>query len=320
MRINVQLLQKLEETIDVLYPEKGTVPINILGYGEISLVFELKGEEGIAYKRLPIFEDETQVTRHVKAYEIYQNQILENKIGIHIPPFDSVWFKTADNKITLYCAQEKLPPESIGNKVIHQVSKQEVQTLILLIMREMKKLWTFNNKNKTLKVGLDGQISNWALVGYDFNNPSVDEDSQLLYLDTSTPFFRFKGVEALEADLFLKSAPSFLRWLLKALFVQEVLDRYYNWRLVIIDLLANFYKEQRPELIPGSIRTVNEFFSNEASEFQIAPLSLEEVHSYYQNDKMIWVVFQNSRKIDRYLQTRMLRRKYAFYLPDKIER
>ena len=124
----------------------------------------------------------------------------------------------------------------------------------------------------------------------------------------------------MEAELLLKSAPSFLRPILKAFFVQEVVDRYYDWRLVTIDHIANFFKEQKPEIIPRLIRRINRFFKEEASNFEIEPITFEEVHKYYKNDKMIWVIFQNARRFDRYLKTKLLKKKYDFYLPEKIKR
>ena len=111
-----------------------------------------------------------------------------------------------------------------------------------------------------------------------------------------------------------------MRFLIKALFLQEVLDRYYDWRLVCIDLIANFFKEQKPEIIPRLIKSVNNFFKTEASEFKIDSISLKDVQKYYNNDKMIWTIFQNARKIDRYLKTKLLMKKYDFYLPEKIKR
>ncbi|MFX1438196.1 MAG: hypothetical protein ACFFAA_13560, partial [Promethearchaeota archaeon] len=138
--------------------------------------------------------------------------------------------------------------------------------------------------------------------------------------DTSTPLFRKNNVEAMEAELFLKSAPSFLRFLIKALFVQEVVDRYYDWRLVAIDLIANFFKEQKSEIIPRLIRRINQFFKEEAKDFNIEPITFEEVHKYYKNDKMIWVIFQNARRLDRFLKTKLFKKKYDFYLPEKIKR
>ena len=78
----------------------------------------------------------------------------------------------------------------------------------------------------------------------------MSQDATLLYLDTSTPILRLNGVEQLNAELFLRSAPPYLAWILRLLFLQEVVTRYYDARKVTIDLIANFYKEQRPELVP----------------------------------------------------------------------
>ncbi|UCG01300.1 MAG: hypothetical protein JSW11_16990 [Candidatus Heimdallarchaeota archaeon] len=320
MRIDLEKLQEFENTIDTIQPERGKVPIKILGYGEISLVFELANDDQpIAYKRLPIFDSETQVNRHILAYDIY-HQILQ-RLHLIVPAHDAIWVQSQKGNIVLYCAQEKIPVETVGHKILHHsISKKEIHTLILLIMREMHKIWAFSHRSKTLKVGLDGQISNWAVIGYNPQNPHISEDDQLIYLDTSTPMFRKQGIEAMEPILFLKSAPFFLRWLLKALFLKEVVDRYYDWRLVTIDLVANFFKEQRPELIPGVLKVINDFFSEEAVEFDIIPLTYEEVKKYYDEDKQIWVIFQNTRHLDRYIQTKLLRKQYDFYLPGMIQR
>ncbi len=323
MQINNKLIQEFEKTIDTNYPDRGNIPIKILGYGEISLVFELIDDlSPIAYKRLPIFESESQVSRHIAAFNKY-HEIL-SKLGINLPNEDSVWIRSPQQKIVLYCAQERIPSESIGNRILHEkITRKDLKNLLLLIMRKMSKIWLYNHRSKKITVGIDGQISNWSLVGYNPKSPRISENEKLLYLDTSTPMFRINGLDAMEAVLFLKSAPSFLRWLLEALFLDEVVGRYYDFRLVAIDLLANFYKEQKPELIPESINIINDFFSEEVDILNIAPISYKEIHEYYNGffgDKQIWDIFQNARRIDRYLQTRMLRKKYNFYLPGRIKR
>jgi hypothetical protein len=320
MDINIALLKEFEETLDTINPEKGKIPIKILGFGEISLVFEILNDPAhLAYKRIPIFDNEKQVRRHTWAYKEYC-KILTDKIGLNLPPSEAIWFKNEKDEIKFYCIQQKINPEAVGNKVIHQISDNEIETLVILAMRELKKVWTLNKENNVLNVGLDGQISNFVVIDYDHNNPTINESSKLLYLDTSTPMFRKNNIEAMEAELFLKSAPSFLRFLIKALFVQEVVDRYYDWRLVAIDLIANFFKEQKPEIIPRLIRRVNKFYREEAKDFNIDSITYEEVHKYYKNDKMIWVIFQNARRLDRFLKAKLFKKKYDFYLPEKIKR
>jgi len=320
VKIDIEILKKLERSIDIYNPEEGEVPIKILGYGEISLVFELlNNPEQIAYKRIPIFDNETQVERHIWAYNEY-NRLLKEEVGLNLPEYDVAWFKDEEGKIQFYCVQEKFPAESVGHRVIHQLNDQDIKTLILLVMREMKKVWEYSKNHNTINIGLDGQISNFAIVGFDPNNPKVDLDSKLMYFDTSTPMFRVNGNEAMEAVLFLKSAPSFLRWLLKALFLEETIGRYYDWRKVTIDLVANFFKEQKSELIPELINLVNKFFEEEASGFKIEPLTLEEIEKYYKSDSSMWVIFQNVRRFDRFLKTKIFKKKYDFFLPGKIER
>jgi hypothetical protein len=320
MDIDIALLKEFEKTLDTINPEKGKIPIKILGFGEISLVFEILDDPAhLAYKRIPIFDNEKQVKRHVWAYKEYC-RILSEEIGLNLPQSDAIWFKNEKDEIKFYCIQQKIDPEAVGNKIIHQISDNEIETLVILAMRELKKVWTLNKENETLKVGLDGQISNFVVVDYDHHNPKINDTSKLLYLDTSTPMFRKNDIEAMEAELFLKSAPSFLRFLIKALFVQEVVDRYYDWRLVAIDLIANFFKEQKPEIIPRLIRRINRFYREEAKDFNIDPITFGEVYKYYKNDKMIWVIFQNARKLDRFLKAKLFKKNYDFYLPEKIER
>ncbi len=155
-------------------------------------------------------------------------------------------------------------------------------------MRELKKVWVFNAKKTGVEIGIDGQVSNWSIVGFDPKNPRVTEKTTLLYFDTSTPFIKKKGVEQLDPELFLRAAPSFLVWLISWLFLADVMTRYYSFHLVAIDLVANFYKEQRPELIPKLVPVVNDFFANEARELGVAPITEKEVISYYKEDAWIW--------------------------------
>ncbi len=320
MKIDIDLLKEFERTIDTKQPEKGEVPIKILGYGEISLVFEIVGDpEHLAYKRIPIFDNEEQVERFIGAYNEYC-RILKEDVGYNLPEHDVVWFRDDKENIQLYCVQKKVSSDSVCNNVIHQVSDKEVETLLLLAMREMKKVWSYSKNNEVIELGLDGQISNFAIINYDINNPKVFEDSKLLYFDTSTPFLRINGEEAMDFVLLLKSAPRFLRGILKAVYLEETVNRYYDWRKVSIDLVANFFKEQREELVPRLIEIINDFFKEEASEFEILPLNFEEIEKYYKSDASMWSLFQKVRKFDRFIKTKILRKQYPFYLPGKIER
>ncbi len=343
MELDKDILQKLENSLDTLHPEKGEIPIKVIGFGEISLVFEIVNDPlgEIAYKRLPIFDSVPQVEHHIEIYKKY-NELFRD-LGINMPAYGAVWVYRHPSKkkakrsqppeaaaktgatspptpITLYCAQHKLPSDTIGNTVIHNVHEEDVIRLVRAVLRETKKVWDHNLAYPENAIGMDTQVSNWALIDYDPTIPRVMDNQQLYYLDTTTPLFRVNNVEQIEAKLFLKSAPGFLRWTLSGNVLTGVVNRYYDWRLTTIDIIANFYKEQRPELIPKLIEVVNDFFAKDAPEHKMSPITKEEVDKYYKSDKKIWSVFQTLRRMDRWIKTKIRRRKYDFYLPGKIKR
>ncbi len=321
LRVNVELLEAFERGLDPRYPERSRIPAQVLGYGEISTVFEIRAEgmEGYAFKRLPVFKERSEIEPYVRSYEEY-NRILSEEVGLSLPPYGHAEFVSQSGRPVFYIVQEQLPAESIGNRAIHLLPAGEIPMLVRLILRELEKVWDFNREREGLEVAIDGQISNWSILGFDPTSPHVDEDTHLLYMDTSTPLFKVEGVEQLDPELFLRSAPSFLVWLIRLLFLEDVMSRYYDFRLVTIDLIANFYKEQRAELIPDLVEMANDFFASEARDHDIAPITVKDVNSYYREDALIWWLYLALRKLDRFLRTRLLRREYPYILPGKIKR
>ena len=76
-----------------------------------------------------------------------------------------------------------------------------------------------------LEFGIDGQISNWVVDNFDAESARLGTNISFLYIDTSTPFMRVQGVEQMDPELFLRSAPRFLAWILRLFFVDEVVGR-----------------------------------------------------------------------------------------------
>jgi len=304
------LLQRFERGLDPQHPERSAIPARILGYGEISTVFEIDAEglRGWAFKRLPLFYSQAEVEQYTAVFVEY-NRLLEHEIGIRLPAHDYVVVTSAKGRPVFYIVQQKLPAESIGNRLLQRATRDEMPALLRRVLREARKVWDFNRQQNRYQVAIDGQISNWVFIGDD-----------VLYVDTSTPLFRVNGVEQLDTELFLRSASAFLVWILRLLFLKDVVNRYYDFHRVAVDLVANLYKEQRADLIPDAIHIVNDFFANEARDLNIAPLTEKEVHDYYQEDALIWSLYFTMRKIDRFLRTRLLRGEYPYILPEKIVR
>jgi Family of unknown function (DUF6206) len=320
--IDVQLLSDFERGLDPRFPDKSKIPARVLGYGEISTVFELGtgSERALAYKRLPMFESEKEAQSYQDLYQTYVTA-LQDQMGLPVVPTDTVRLaEKVKGRVVVYVVQEKLPAGSIGHQAINHLPPDEVDRLTLTVLKEMEKVFAFNQEHqRELEAGLDGQISNWAIVGFDVDRPALAEEIKLIYLDTSTPLLRVHGEEQLDPELFLRSAPSFLVWLLRLLFLKDVMTRYYDFRQVVVDLVANFYKEQRPELVPGLVDTVNRFFADNLRLRGLRPLTVTEVQAYYREDAMIWRLYLAFKKVDRFVH-RLLGKDYPYILPEKIRR
>jgi hypothetical protein len=200
-------------------------------------------------------------------------------------------------------AESKIPARIVGYGEISAIFEIEADTI-----REIVKIWNFNSASKPdIELAIDGQLSNWVR--------DSENNKRLYYIDTSTPLFCKQGVEQQNPELLLKSAPGFLRWIIRLFFLQDVMTRYYIPRLVCMDLIANLHKEQKPELIEPAIECVNAHLPHDQ-----APLTKTEVDKYYRDDKLIWIVFLGLRRLDRFFTTRLLWKRYEFILPGKIKR
>jgi hypothetical protein len=319
--IQGDLLQKFERGLDLLNPQASRVPCHVLGYGEISTVFEIcqPDLDGLAFKRMGCFETLDELRPYVDTYLTY-NRVLEDEVGLRLPPYGYALFVCDSGRPVFYIIQQRLQPGSIGNNLLQQLPPEEVSTLFRSILRELDKVWAYNQAHPDCKVGIDGQISNWAVADYYPGQPVLDDWIDLLYIDTSTPLIRLDGVEQLNPELFLRSAPPYLVWVLRLLFVKDVMTRYYDPRKVAIDLLGNFYKEQRPELIPDLVAAANATFSSQERYRGLAPITEKEVLDYYKEDEVIWSLYLSFRRFDRYIRARVLHRPYPYILPGKIKR
>lgn len=320
--IDIQLLNDFEKGLDPRHPERSRIPAGIIGYGEMSTIFEinLPSLDSYAFKRMPIFRSTEEIDYYEILYREY-NRLINDDIGIHIPESASVRVIPDEGNLVLYIVQQKLPPQSICDRVIKVLDDNSIGELVVLILREMKKVFEFNASGGQITIGFDGQISNWAIKDYDGSvPPRIDKDTQFYYIDTSTPLMSERGVEKMNPDLFLRSAPSFMVWIIKWLFLEGVMTRYYDFHLVAVDLIANFYKEQRADLIPSLIERTNRFFEEGAQELGTTPITKEEVHSYYREDALIWSLYLSLRKLDRFLHANILRKPYVYILPGRINR
>lgn len=322
LEVDLDLLQAFEAGLDPRHPERSAIPARVLGYGEISTTLEIgtESQRQIAYKRLPMFRTMEEAAAYQALHEDYV-RTLRDRIGLRVVPDRAVSFvDRRSGRVVVYIAQQKLPPDAIGHRAMQMLPPDDVRRLVQAVLAESKKVFDFNRQHQgELELGLDIQISNWAIVGFDPREPRLGQDIELAYFDTSSPMMRRGGVEQLNPEIFLRSAPSFLVWILRLLFLEDVMTRYYDFRKVAVDLVANFYKEQRDEWVPAVTDAVNGFFAAWEGGGVIEPLTVNEVRAYYREDATIWRLYLAFRKVDRALRL-ALGREYPYILPAKVRR
>lgn len=303
MKIDKDLVQRFEQDLNPQKLDNSPIPVSIIGYGEISSIFQINNDTNIVYKRMPLFKDRSSAETYAAQYHEYCNFIKE--AGLNLPQDETIIIECPGRPVVLYIAQQQLPAARFAHRLIHELEEKEIQQLLEQIISTSEKIWEFNRRHSPeIELSLDGQISNWAWV-----------DENLYFVDTSTPLYKIKGKEQLDPELLLQSAPAFLRWILRLFFLEDVMIRYYNQRLVYIDLAANLHKEQQPDLIPQTLDIINSFLSSITN-----PVTWEEIKKYYKEDKLIWTLFLAFRRIDRCLTTKLLHKRYEFILPGKIKR
>ena len=312
-------LASWEASLDPRHPERAKPPARVLGYGEISTVLGIAHLEleRYAIKRMPMFRDRAEVDAYLDLHAQYIAHL--ERAGIYLPATELIPVPRPRGGYAVYILQEKLPAESIGNQLLHTLGEEDARRLVQRVLEETRKVFQYNAHHApSLALGFDAQISNWAVLNVPLGAKQLPPEPELMYFDTSTPLMQVKGQEQLNPELFLRSAPSFLVPIIRLLFLDDVLTRYYDFRSVVLDIIANFYKEKRAEWIPQIVDWVNTW-RHQVPELVGKPYTVEEIRSYYREDAFIWRFYLAARKLDRRIH-QLLGREYPYILPPRIER
>ena len=304
MDIDIELLKRFEQELIPHDLSRSSIPAQIIGFGEISAIFKIGRDDTIIYKRIPIFPDFQTAESYKQMYFEYCSLI--KQAGINLPEDDAVIIQAPGHPVVIYFVQHRFDSQFFCHNLINTLNEVETIEMLEQIMSALNRIWDFNKEQMpAIEIAIDCQLSNWVWV-------EQNGEKKLYLVDTSTPFLRKNSIEQLEVELLLKSVPVYIRWLVRMLDLDDVIGRYYDHKKVVTDLVANLYKEQRPDLIPVFLEVVNKYLDPE--------LFQKEVDKYYKEDKMIWTLFSALRKAERFLTVNLLRKRYEFILPGAIKR
>jgi hypothetical protein len=288
-------LATLERRLQAAFTTGNETGLHVLGYGEISSVLAWTvGEDRFACKRLPEFDGMARFERYRELFERY----LRTLEDAGIPPVRSTLQTIAldGGHLAVWCIQPMLPANGLLPNMMRESLRKEAVARFETICDRVHEA-----VGPTL--GLDGQLSNWVLV-----------DGEVRYLDVTTPLLRdASGTDELDADLFLASLPWALRPVVKRVMLTKIVDKYFEPRGVVLDLLGNLEKERLDHLLAPFLEIANARIEGE-------PITADEARRYYDEDARTWALLQRLRRIDRAWQRTVRRRPYPFLLPGDIER
>ncbi|MFE1796533.1 DUF6206 family protein [Streptomyces sp. NPDC059517] len=287
-------LAQLEDRVQAALRTKDDSALDVLGYGEVSLVLRLESGDGaFACKRLPVFPDRGRFERYEEGLREYLRRLGDNGLSV---ADTEVWHTLLPSgRVTAYCVQRELPSHRLCSRLLHTEDDIWIKDFFSRFLDRVE-----HAVEPTL--GLDAQANNWMDVG-----------GELVYLDVTTPLMRdARNRERLDVRLFFSSLPWVLRDAVRVSMTRSIFDKFYETRGVLLDFLGNLYKERLHDLVPAFLEQANARLSR--------PITVEEVAAYYREDARMWELIQRLRQADRFWHNRIRRRTYPFLLPPRVER
>jgi hypothetical protein len=287
-------LEDLDRAVERALATLDETGLHVLGYGEISSVVAWPEPTGPwACKRLPVFADEAHLRAYRWCFDEYLRALSARGVRVHDSRLEAL---PRDNgEFIAYCVQPVIPPATLAPEILRNATPSEGADLLTSIFQQV-------TRAVDPVLGLDAQLSNWAVL-----------DGEVVYLDVTTPLLRDEhGRELLDTELFVASLPAALRPVVRRFLLSGIVDTYYSYRPIALDLVGNLHKERLGEWVPTAIELAHEHLG--------VDLDVDEVRRYYRSDARLWSMLQRLRRIDRVWQRTIRRRPYPNLLPGPVER
>ncbi len=304
-------LLALERRLDPARPTEGGTGVEILGYGEVSAVLGLADLPGRVLKRMSGFPDADAARAYAGVVERYVADV--RALGVPVVETGLVRLEPERGRHVVYLVQPRLDPARLGNAILRREPFDGVTPFLERVLGLVRAVLDANPaRSDGREIALDAQLSNWHW--------SEGADLPTL-IDVGTPFTRRDGALEIGADLFLRAYPAPMRWYLRrARAVESYIDAFFRFDTTAIDLLGNFVKEGRPERIPDGVACVNGWIARQPGAARLGRIDERAVRAYYAKDASTLELALRARKLARFVDTRLLRRRYDFILPGRIAR
>jgi hypothetical protein len=268
----------------------------------------------LVFNRISIFTSLDEAERFKTIHAKYM-QLLDKQVGLRLSVIKQAIIISHSGVPVYYIVQRKLPTYSIGNNAIHLLNRIDTKKLFSQVLNELEKVWRFNDEHPNNEVSIDGRLSSWALDEFDPERSLLEQKVILVYLNTCNPVYRVAGIEQMDV---LRTTPNVLGAYIKRFKFKKFLARYYEARSVIIDLMASFYQEKRPDLVPELLFSANQILKEEGNRSdEFKPIQESEVRRRYRQNSLNKWMMNKRRRAERIYYQKLLGREHPYFpLPE----
>ncbi|NOZ04361.1 MAG: hypothetical protein GXO92_07135, partial [FCB group bacterium] len=137
MSVNLDrdLIRRFEAGLDPNDLEASELPARVLGYGEISTVFQIADDADLAYKRMPLFASRAEAEQYIAHYRQYCQKLRE--AGLVLPDDETLVVDQPGRPTVLYIGQKQLPADRFCHQLIRSMNEHDFTLLVEKICAEI---------------------------------------------------------------------------------------------------------------------------------------------------------------------------------------
>ena len=128
MDVDENLLVEFETGLNPQHLERSTIPATLIGFGEISAIFQIADRSGTAYKRLPLFADHPSAQTYIGKYNEYCEML--GDAGLNLPPDKAIIISVPQRPVVLYIAQKQLPATRFAHRLTTKIFRKRYEFIL----------------------------------------------------------------------------------------------------------------------------------------------------------------------------------------------
>jgi hypothetical protein len=261
--------------------------LDLIGAGALTCVVAW---DGVACKRLPPQNDVERVRAYGALVERYVAAL--TACGLHVLP-TTMRYAAHAGRYAAVMLQPRIPREDLLPAVLRRSPPTVVAAYLTTILDHV-------DQCVRQGIGIDPQVANWCLV-----------DGHLTLVDVTTPMLRDDaGRDALDSEVFVALLPTLLRPVARRFLVQDMLDRNFVHRRILLDLVGNIVNDGLAALTPQFISAANARLAPGD-----APITAEEVEAYRRSERLTWTILSGAFRIEAWWRRWVTRRPADHLLP-----